>query len=151
MSLRYRYRLEQLNRPIVTLGGRTERPRPILPVTLIGPADSRLRDGLLDSGADDTMLPESLAPVLGIDLTNAPQAQASGVGNVAVAVRYALVTFRLIAGSERREWTALVGFTSVPLKRPLYGFAGFLQFFTAKFEGDLEEVELTVNSLYPGT
>jgi hypothetical protein len=33
----------------------------------------------------------------------------------------------------------------------LYGFAGFLQFFTAKFEGDREEVELTVNSLYPGT
>ena len=35
--------------------------------------------------------------------------------------------------------------------RPLIGFAGFLQFFTATFHGDREQVELTVNALYPGT
>ena len=43
---------------------------------------------------------------------------------------------------------------SVPLanlQSPLLGFAGFLQFFTATFRGDREEIELTVNSLYPGT
>jgi hypothetical protein len=33
----------------------------------------------------------------------------------------------------------------------LLGFAGFLQYFTATFFGDLEEVELTVNAAYPGT
>lgn len=30
---------------------------------------------------------------------------------------------------------------------PVLGFAGFLQFFTATFRGDLEEVELIVNRL----
>ena len=34
---------------------------------------------------------------------------------------------------------------------PLLGFAGCLQYFRANFMGDREEVELTVNSLYPGT
>jgi hypothetical protein len=45
----------------------------------------------------------------------------------------------------------MVGFTPVRLNRALLGFAGCLQFFTATFHGDREEVELTVNSLYPGT
>jgi hypothetical protein len=34
---------------------------------------------------------------------------------------------------------------------PLLGFAGCLQFFSAHFHGDREEVELSVNSLYRGT
>lgn len=38
-----------------------------------------------------------------------------------------------------------------PLRQALLGFGGFLQFFTATFRGDHEEVELAVNSLYPGT
>ena len=44
-----------------------------------------------------------------------------------------------------------VGFTSAPLRRALLGFAGFLPFYSAHFHGDREEVELTVNTLYPGT
>ena len=32
----------------------------------------------------------------------------------------------------------------------LLGFAGCLQFFDALFHGEREEVELTVNGLYPG-
>ena len=43
-----------------------------------------------------------------------------------------------------------VGFTSAPLRQPLLGYAGFLQFFTATFHGDREEVELAVNAAYPG-
>ena len=54
-------------------------------------------------------------------------------------------------GIEQREWRARVGFTSTPLKRPLLGFAGCLQFFTSSFHGDLERVELTVNRLYQGS
>jgi hypothetical protein len=37
------------------------------------------------------------------------------------------------------------------LKQPLLGFAGCLQFFDALFHGAREDVELSVNSLYPGT
>jgi hypothetical protein len=71
-------------------------------------------------------------------LTNAP-------------VRYAQVSLRVTDGRERREWAAWAGFTPAKLLSPLLGFAGFLQFFTATFHGDREQVELTVNSLYPGT
>jgi hypothetical protein len=76
---------------------------------------------------------------------------ASGVGVPAYPLRYAQGTLRVTDGQEFREWPAWVGFTSVVLRQPLLGFAGFLQFFDALFRSDREEVELTVNSLYPGT
>jgi len=73
------------------------------------------------------------------------------VGGVPLPVRYVQATLRLTDGTEFREWTAWVGFAPVPMLWPLLGFAGFLQFFSASFLGDREEVELNVNSLYPGT
>ena len=151
MTLHYHYRLFQLNHPIVSLGGRWTRPRPVVSVTLIGPQDTRARVALLDSGADDTLFPEQLAAQLGIDLTNAPPAIGSGIGARHVPVRYAEVRLRLFDGTELREWPAWVGFTPARLTLPVLGFAGCLQFFTATFRGDLEEVELDTNRLYPGT
>jgi hypothetical protein len=44
-----------------------------------------------------------------------------------------------------------VGFTTAPLRWPLLGFGAFQQSFTVAYHGDREVVELTVNSLYPGT
>jgi hypothetical protein len=116
----------------------------------LGPTATVTREALLDSGADDTVFPETVATLAGIDLTNAPTGQAAGVGMTAVVVRYAEVTLRLTDGREFREWPARAGFTAAPLHRPLLGFAGCLQFFTATFFGDREEVELAVNGLYPG-
>jgi hypothetical protein len=68
-----------------------------------------------------------------------------------IPLRYAEIALRLTDGKEQREWRAWVGFTPVRLPIPMIGFAGCLQFFGAHFLGDREEVELTVNSLYPGT
>jgi len=92
-----------------------------------------------------------MAAKFGVDLTNAPVGQARGVGMGPVALRFSEVSLRLANGGERHEWRAWVGFTSAALNRLLLGFAGFLQFFTATFFGDQEEVELAVHSLYPGT
>jgi predicted aspartyl protease len=109
------------------------------------------RQGLLDTGADDTVFPEALAATLGLDLSQAPVGGLTAAGGALFPVRYAQVTLRLTDGQEFREWPACVGFTSAPLRMSLLGFAGFLQFFTATFHGDLEKVELTINRLYPGT
>jgi hypothetical protein len=151
MSLCFSYKVLKTRQAVIPLGGRSERPRPVIPVTLLGPASSRLVEGLLDTGADDTVFPESLAVRVGVALTTAPEGEAKGVGQAPLRVRYAEVTLRIADSGERREWRAWVGFTSAPLNRPLLGFAGFLQFFSALFLGDREAVELTVNSLYPGT
>jgi hypothetical protein len=111
-----------------------------------------IEDGLLDSGADDTAFPEVAAVQIGLDLSQAPFGEVSGVVGIGVVpVRYAQVELRVTDGREFRAWPAWVGFTAARLKQPLLGFAGFLQFFTSTTRGDREEVELEVNPLYPGS
>ncbi len=150
MSLFFRYKVVPVYHSVVSLGGRWSRPRPMITVSIIGSGNTRPIDGLLDTGAEDTVFPERLASFLGVDLSNAPQERMSTADGSPLSVRYAYVTLRLTDGVERREWPAWVGF-SPTIHRPLFGFAGFLQFFTATFHGDRERVELTVNALYPGT
>jgi len=121
-------------------------------VAVIGPNGTAVEKGLLDVGADDTVFPDLVAANIGIDLSSAPVGGASGVGPMSVVVlRYAEVVLRISDGLEHREWPARVGFTSASLHRPLLGFAGFLQFFAATFDGDREQAELTINAAYPGT
>jgi hypothetical protein len=151
MSLSFRYKLIGVPRAVLPLGGRWVRPRPLVGVTVVGPGGSRHRQAVLDTAADDTIFPEALAAPLGLDLSQAPQGTAAGVGSAGVPVKYAQVRLRLTDGHEFREWPAHVGFTPAPLPYALLGFAGCLQFFSAHFHGDREEVELTVNGLYPGT
>jgi len=105
---------------------------------------------LLTPVADDTVFPEWIAGTLGVDLAQAPHGQGAGVSLATAPIRYAEIALRVASGTELREWKPWVGFSSA-IKQPLLGFAGFLQFFTTTLVGDLEEVTLTVNSLYPGT
>lgn len=151
MGLRFPYRLLKTKLPVLPLGGRPERPRPVATVSVIGPGGTFVETCWVDTASDDTVFPEEVADKIGIDLTSAPCGGAAGVGQLPLTLRYAEVTLRMASDGERREWRAWVGFTSAPMNRPLLGFAGFLQFFTATFRGDREEVELEVNSLYPGT
>ena len=151
MSLRFSYVPVRVAHPVASLGGRWVRPRPLINVTLIGPAKSWTAQAILDPATDDTVFPESAATLAGIDLSGAPTGTAAGVGMANVPVRFADVLLRTTDGRERREWPATVGFTPARLRYPLLGFAGFLQFFEVMFWGDREEVQLTVNSLYPGT
>ncbi len=150
MSLIYSYAQVRMRRPIHPLGGRMTRPRALIEVGMIGPLATRPYQGLLDTGADDAVFHESAAELIGIDLTNAPTGEATGVGMVPTPIRYAQVNLRISDGRECCEWPAWVGFTAVLLRRPLLGFAGFLQFFDATFRGAREEVELVTNPFYPG-
>src|SRR5262249_14021211 len=95
MSLRYPYFSVPTGRPITPLDGRMERPRPIISVSLTGPKGTVPQDALLDSGADDTVFPESVAASIGIDLTNAPVGTGGGVGKGLLVLRYAKVSLRL--------------------------------------------------------
>jgi hypothetical protein len=151
MSLLFPHKVVAVHHSVVSLGGRWSRPRPLITVSVVGSSNTYPIDGLLDTGADDTLFAEHIATRLGIDLGNAPLGNAKTATLTNVPVRYAQVHLRITDGVEQREWPAWVGFTPAPLNQPLLGFAGFLQFFTATFHGDHERVELTINSLYPGT
>ena len=150
--MRFKYFQAKPPRPAVTLGGRLTRPRPLVLVSLIGPAGIYVRRALLDTGADETVFPIVAANSAGINLANSPTGHSSGVGSGSTSqLLYAQAKLRLSDGREFREWTAWVGFTAAPLDQPLVGFAGCLQFFHANFLGDQEAVELTVNTRYSGS
>ncbi|SRR5579884_4092109 len=150
MGLMFPYTVVAAHHAVVPLGGRWSRPRPLVMVSATGPKNTFPMEGRLDTGSDDTVFPERLASIIGVDLSNAPVGHGRTASMALLIVRYAQITLRITDGVERREWPAWVGFTPA-VHRPLLGFAGFLQFFTATFRGDREEVELTVNNFYPGT
>lgn len=137
--------------PIVPLRGRRSRPRTVIPVRLEGPAGTLPLDAFLDTGADDTVFPDRVAAALGIDLSAAGIGLSRGVGGQQIAIRYTTVKIRLTDYHETRDWEAIVGFAPLGNSLPMLGFAGCLEYFTATFHGDREEVELTVTPLYPGT
>ena len=56
-------------------------PRPIVAVQITGPSGYRLHDGLLDTGADETILDPSVAPFIGVDLNRQPIARKDWTGD----------------------------------------------------------------------
>jgi Aspartyl protease len=110
-----------------------------------------LVDALLDTAADDSVFPESAARSIGIDLSNAPTLSSQGIGGTPLVLRFAQVKLRIADNQEQREWAAWVGFHPTTRRQALLGNTGFLQYFDAIIRTLQEDVELTVNSAYPGT
>ncbi len=137
--------------PVPSLGGASVRHRPIVSARIHGPHQSLLLDGQLDTGAEDTILPERYAPRLGLNLSARPRLSLHLAGRGVVSCRFAAVTLRITDGCrETYEWPAMIGFVAVPLLRSLWGHAGFLQFFDVTFRGAAHEVEIVTNASFPG-
>lgn len=136
---------------VPSLAGALIVPRPILPVLVTGVSGSTLRDGLLDTGADETLLDPAVASLIGVDLNHAPEREIHLVGRGNIRCRYSSVKLRITDGIfETYEWDAVVGFAPFSLVRSLLGFGGFLQFFDANFRGAAEEAILFPNAAFSG-
>jgi hypothetical protein len=151
--MKVRYTAVPVRQPIPSLGGSRVRYRPLLAVMLTGPTGALIRDGLLDTGSDDTVFSEDLAVLLGLDLRVADERQVALAGRPGpIRCRYAAVQVRISDGAqETYTWTAVLGFVAGRLHYNLLGHAGFLQFFQAGFDGDLLEATLLPNRHFPGT
>lgn len=147
---RFPYARATLRRPAPTLAGATVRYRPFLMVGVTGPGGTVGRRFRLDSGADDTVLPLSFASALGLDLTNAPLAEAEAASGTVVQYPCARVTLRISDGVEYCEWDAVIGFLNVPRQTGLAGLAGFLNYFDVELFGDGHEFTLEPNAAFPG-
>lgn len=126
--------------------------RPEVPLDVIGTSRSRGTLALLDTGADETVIPVSFVPRLGIRLEASATGRARSAGGHDLELRAGRVTFAVTDGHQQCRWTALVSF--LEFERPedevvLLGHAGFLEFFTAVFDGERREVELIANKNLP--
>ncbi len=157
MSLRFPYlAVPLLGPPPPTLpASATDRWRPLLPIRIANVLTGSFRninEALADTGADDTIFPLTLAGLLGIillpELAAGHSVRWSGV---VFPIRYGDVRLELYDGMETWSWTARVAFSGAPIRFPLLGQAGFLQYFDATFAGERRVVTLDTNSSFIGT
>ncbi len=126
--------------------------RPIITIRIIGPKASARWDALVDSGADETLFPLSIAEALGIELDQQLTSEAAGITGERLRIQYGDVELRLESGHEVTAWKTTVGFVdfgSANEEVIILGHGGCLDYFTATFDGENAELELIPNSLLP--
>lgn len=127
--------------------------RPEIPITIAGPSGSMLVAGLVDTGSDHTILPKSVADDLGIPLEESEGPGATAFGGQAVELASGLVTLRIEADGETVQWNTAVhffDFAAGEAETVILGHAGFLDYFTATFDGKLGTLTLVTNDELPG-
>ena len=131
MTLRFPY-LEELllGTPPPSLPSQcVSRWRPLLPIRIFGPSgQSRLfLRALLDPGSDDTIFPLDVANIIKVRLRGDSKHSIRWRGQ-----RYPLefgdVELELTDGRSAWKWSAVIGFSSAPIRYPLLGIAGCLEF-----------------------
>lgn len=65
--------------------------RPVITLRIIGPKSAARWDALVDSGADETLFPLSLAEVLGVELDQELTSQAAGISGDRLEVQYGVL------------------------------------------------------------
>jgi len=126
--------------------------RPVITVRISGPSAEARWDALVDTGADETLLPLSLAELLGVDLDRERSSQAAGVSGDKLTIYYGEVQFEIEAGTEQFNWRTTVGFVdfaSTDDEVIVLGHGGCLDYFTATFDGENAQLELIANRLLP--
>jgi hypothetical protein len=126
--------------------------RPEVPITILGSAASGTYVGLVDTGSDNTILPKSIADDLGIatQATTGPAASVFGGSRVELLAGKAIL--RLEAESTILTWETAVYFFDFPSadeETLILGHAGFLEYFTATFDGKAAELTLVANDDLP--
>ena len=126
--------------------------RPVVTIQIAGPNAKARWDALVDTGADETLLPYSFAELLGVKLDRDATSQAAGISGEHLTVYYGDVAFQIADGSEQVGWSTTVGFVefaSTDDEVVVLGHLGCLDYFTAEFDGEAAELKLTANSLLP--
>jgi hypothetical protein len=126
--------------------------RPVITVRITGPAATARWDALVDTGADETLLPLSLGELLGVALDRDATSRATGVTGEILTIFYGDVEFQIADGRETVRWRTSVGFVefgSADDEVIVLGHGGCLDYFTASFDGENAELELNANSLLP--
>jgi hypothetical protein len=128
--------------------------RPVITIRIVGPRSDARWDALVDTGADETLFPFSLAALLGVEFDPHQTGIAAGISGDQLAIRYGDVEFRIETGAEIVHWKTTVGFVdfgSSSEEMIILGHAGCLEYFTATFVGESAELELVPNAILPTT
>lgn len=117
--------------------------RPLIELELIGKDRTVYAFGLIDSGADTTLMNIEYARDLGIDLERATKKEFLGIGNSRVNCLLALVQMKV--RHTDMAITTPVAFTDSPSVDILLGQEDFFECLRIKFEKDHDSFELSLS------
>jgi hypothetical protein len=126
--------------------------RPEVPIRVYGPAGAAELLALVDTGADNSILPLSIARDLQIETVSGKGPSATAYGGQQIALSFAEVTIELLHESAVLRWRSRLYFADFPNdteKAVILGHEGFLDYFTAAFNGEDCFLTLEPNSGLP--
>ncbi len=128
-------------------------PRPEVVIRVTGVADSVRVRGLVDTGAEVTLVPRRLADLIGAVVEPGESTSVIGFAGHQVEIVTGRVDWQLGEGEKALRWTSRVGFATFADpsdEEIILGHAGFLEFFRATFDGPSAMLELTPSDGFPG-
>ena len=128
--------------------------RPVATLRIAGSAGSAYLRALIDTGADHTLVPFSIAEDVGAELFPDEEDAAKGISGHEISIVPGQVELELLGDDESHKWTAIIGFAKFATPDDecnVFGHAGCLEFFLAAFDGSAHIVELTPQESFPET
>ncbi|MEX0678230.1 MAG: aspartyl protease family protein [Pirellulales bacterium] len=120
--------------------------RPVIPIRVIGFGADAVFYGLLDTGADETLLTEEMAELVGMEVDASRTAIVTSASGE-MSVSYGDVTLEVGRGRARYRWRTTAGVVKQPWREAILGHMGFLRYFDVTFFGETREVRLTRNAM----
>jgi hypothetical protein len=135
--------------PVQGVGGQRHEMiyRPMVRIRISGPKAGEDVSGLLDTGADDVLIPRVFMDLLGVEAIPGGRATIGTAGRGTAAVEFGTVDLELRASGRAHRWPARVGFHDG--WAVLLGHKGFMEHFTATFNGRQRRVTLQPNGTFP--
>lgn len=126
--------------------------RPEIEIRIWGPNGFRNYLALVDTGADNTIFPRSAATALGIPLRPPRGGQSKSFGGHIVAIELGDAEMEISSTGESYRWPQRLHFydtSGEDEEVAILGHVGFLEFFTATFDGKSAWLELVPYGTFP--
>lgn len=126
--------------------------RPEVPLRIHGPNGFASYMALVDTGADNSILPLSIAVQLGIPTESAKGPGATAFGGQQLSLSFADIRLQMSDDQDSWRWPARVYFYDFHDDEPetiVVGHEGFLDYFTAIFDGEQLLLDLEPNHEFP--
>jgi hypothetical protein len=121
--------------------------RPMVPILASGPVGDVALYGLVDTGADNTLISDRYRQALGAVIQPNMQASIVAIGGATITADFGTIDLELRKGKAVYRWSALVGFYTG--NRTILGHAGVLEHFRASFNHSLRHFHLNPVGNFP--
>lgn len=149
--MKFSYELSVFKSSSAFEGGKIYQPK--VKIVLVGPRGEHRFKAIVDTGSDQTILPAlDVEEFTGITIDRKVRATVMGRLRHHQEELFLGTNCQVLLSGENEfyQWPAAIWFSDDATSPPILGHSGFLEFFTATFDGFKKELTLTPNKNFPG-